>query len=59
VRDVLNAVHRRLPPDLHHAIQLMPEHPGGRLGPFEIRPAVDLTAMIHESERQHLTTQDE
>jgi hypothetical protein len=35
--------------DLNHAIQLMSKHPGVRGGPFEIRPAADLTDMIRES----------
>jgi hypothetical protein len=38
--------------DLNHAIQLMSKHPGVRAGPFEIRPAADLTGMIRESERR-------
>ena len=38
--------------DLDHAIRLMSEHPGVRGGPFEIRPAADLTGMIRESERR-------
>jgi len=38
--------------DLNHAIQLMSEHPGVRGGPFEIRPAADLTDMIRESEKR-------
>jgi len=38
--------------DLNHAIQLMSKHPGVKAGPFEIRPAADLTEMIHESERR-------
>ena len=38
--------------DLNHAIQLMTKHPGVRAGPFEIRPAADLTGMICESERR-------
>lgn len=38
--------------DLNHAIQLMSRHPGVKAGPFEIRPAADLTAMIHESEER-------
>lgn len=38
--------------DLNHAIQLMSEHPGVRGGPFEIRPAADLTEMIRDSERR-------
>lgn len=36
--------------DLEHAIRLMSDHPGVRAGPFEIRPAADLTGMIRESE---------
>ncbi len=35
--------------DLNHAIQLMSKHPGVKAGPFEIRPAADLTAMLEES----------
>ena len=35
--------------DLNHAIQLMSKHPGVKAGPLEIRPAADLTEMIHES----------
>ena len=38
--------------DLNHAIQLMSKHPGAKAGPFEIRPAEDLTEMIRESERR-------
>jgi hypothetical protein len=38
--------------DLNHAIQLMSKHPGVLGGPFEIRPAADLTGMILESERR-------
>jgi len=38
--------------DLNHAIQLMSKHPGVQAGPFEIRPAADLSSMIHESERR-------
>ena len=36
--------------DLNHAIQLMSKHPGVKAGPFEIRPAADLTGMMRESE---------
>ncbi|HKE21297.1 MAG TPA: YciI family protein [Bryobacteraceae bacterium] len=35
--------------DRNHAIELMSKHPGVRFGPFEIRPAADLTEMIRES----------
>jgi hypothetical protein len=38
--------------DLNHAIQLMSKHPGVKAGPFEIRPAADLTGMICESEKR-------
>ena len=38
--------------DLNHAIQLMSKHPGVKAGPFEIRPAQDLTGMIQESEER-------
>ena len=38
--------------DLNHAIQLMSKHPGVQAGPFEIRPAADLTEMIRDSERR-------
>jgi hypothetical protein len=38
--------------DLNHAIELMSKHPGVKAGPFEIRPAADLTEMIRESERR-------
>lgn len=39
--------------DLNHAIQLMSKHPGVRRGgPFEIRPAADLSEMIRESEQR-------
>ena len=38
--------------DLNHAIQLMSKHPGVQAGPFEIRPAADLTEMVRDSERR-------
>src|SRR4026208_2244052 len=45
--------------DLNHAIQLMSKHPGVKAGPFEIRPAEDLTEMVHESERRRATANTE
>src|SRR5262249_14864873 len=43
--------------DLNHAIQLMSKHPGVKLaGPFEIRPAADLTEMVRESEQRRVKT---
>ncbi|SPE54285.1 DGPFAETKE family protein [Verrucomicrobia bacterium] len=38
--------------DLNHAIQLMSKHPGVKAGPFEIRPAADLTEMVRESQQR-------
>jgi hypothetical protein len=40
--------------DLKHAIQLMSKHPGVKAGPFEIRPAADMTEMIRESEQRRV-----
>jgi hypothetical protein len=42
--------------DLNHAIQLMSKHPGLRGGPFEIRPTVDLSEMVAESEKRRSGT---
>jgi len=41
--------------DLNHAIELMSKHPGVKAGPFEIRPAADLSEMIRESEHRRST----
>ncbi|GKS59592.1 hypothetical protein YTPLAS18_31190 [Nitrospira sp.] len=41
--------------DRNHAIQLMSNHPGVKMGPWEIRPVEDLTQMIRESERRRGT----
>jgi len=38
--------------DMDHAVQLISQHPGVQLGPWEIRPAGDLNAMIEESNRR-------
>jgi hypothetical protein len=38
--------------DLQHAIELMSRHPGVKAGPFEIRPAADMTDMVRESEQR-------
>jgi hypothetical protein len=45
--------------DLNQAIQLMSKHPGVKAGPFEIRPAADLSEMIRESERRRSRTKSE
>ena len=44
--------------DLNHAIQLMSKHPGVKAGPFEIRPAADLSEMLVESERRRGVVQE-
>jgi hypothetical protein len=44
--------------DLNHAIQLISQHPGVKYGPWEIRPAADLSEMMKASEqrrRKHTT----
>jgi hypothetical protein len=38
--------------DLAHAIELMSRHPGVKAGPFEIRPAADLSGMASDSEKR-------
>src|SRR5499426_3373904 len=42
--------------DMNHAVQLMTKHPGVKAGPFEIRPAEDLSEMIRESEQRRSRT---
>jgi hypothetical protein len=42
--------------DLNHAIQLMSKHPGVKAGPFEIRPAADISSMVAESELRRAAT---
>ena len=38
--------------DLNHAIDLMSKHPGVKMGPFEIRPAADLSELVAVSEQR-------
>jgi hypothetical protein len=38
--------------DLNHAIQLISDHPGIKMGPWEIRPVQDLSGTIRESEKR-------
>ena len=45
--------------DLNHAVQLMSKHPGVKAGPFEIRPAEDLSALVAESRRRRATADTE
>ncbi len=35
--------------DIAHAVEIMSKHPGVRYGPFEIRPAADLSGLMVES----------
>jgi len=44
--------------DLNHAIQLMSKHPGVKAGPFEIRPAADLSEMIRGSEQRRASAKE-
>jgi len=38
--------------DLNEAIRLISKHPGLKIGPFEIRPGEDMSAVVAESERR-------
>jgi len=38
--------------DLNHAIQLISNHPGMKMGRWEIRPAGNLDGMVEESKRR-------
>jgi hypothetical protein len=38
--------------DLNHAIQLISQHPGVKIGPFEIRPVEDMTQVMRASEER-------
>jgi hypothetical protein len=38
--------------DMNHAIQLISQHPAVKYGAWEIRPAADLSQMVHESEQR-------
>lgn len=38
--------------DMRHAVELISRHPGLKNGPFEIRPAVELSALVAESRQR-------
>ena len=38
--------------DLDHAVELISKHPGSQMGPWEIRPAADLSEIIRQSEER-------
>ena len=42
--------------DLNQAIQLISNHPGMKMGPWEVRPVEDMSEMIRESERRRSVT---
>src|SRR5262245_37476892 len=42
--------------DMKHAVSLVSKRPGVKAGPFEIRPAADLTGMIREGEQRRAAT---
>jgi hypothetical protein len=45
--------------DLNHAIRLLSKHPGLKIGPFEIRPVDDMSAVVAESERRRSIAEGE
>lgn len=38
--------------DMDHAVELISKHPGAKFGPWEIRPAADLSDLIRQSEER-------
>ena len=42
--------------DLDHAVELISQHPAVKYGPWEIRPAADLSEMVRESEERRRGT---
>jgi hypothetical protein len=40
--------------DLNHAVELISEHPVAKFGPWEIRPAADLSEMARQSQARRL-----
>lgn len=51
-KEQLGGIHILEARDLNHAIQLISQHPGMKLGSIEIREIADLTEMIKESEQR-------
>jgi hypothetical protein len=43
--------------DINHAIELISNHPGMQMGPWEVRPVQDMSGMIAESERRRAAQQ--
>ena len=44
--------------DMDHAVEIMSQHPGVNMGPWEIRPTFDLTPLIRESQVRRATRGD-
>ena len=42
--------------DMNHAVELISNHPGAKFGPWEIRPAADLGALVRQSEARRRKT---
>ena len=42
--------------DLDHAVELISKHPGAKFGPWEIRPAADLSEIVRQSEARRRQT---
>ena len=42
--------------DINQAIQLISNHPGATMGPWEIRPAADMSQVVRESEQRRAVT---
>ena len=38
--------------DQQHAVELISQHPGAKFGPWEIRPAADLSEIVRQSEER-------
>jgi hypothetical protein len=38
--------------DMNHAVELIGKHPGAKFGPWEIRPAADLSEMMRQSQQR-------
>ena len=38
--------------DIQHAVELMSNHPGSQMGPWEIRPIADMCEMVKESQER-------
>ena len=40
-----------------HGTEAEEDNPGVRMGPFEIRPALDMTGMVRDSEQRRAVTE--